>query len=573
MERRLAAIMAADVVGYGRLMEQDEAGTLAALKARRKQVLEPLVAKYHGRVFKVTGDGVLVEFASAVNAVQCAVDVQHAMAAANGDLPEDHRIVLRIGINLGDVMVEGSDLYGDGVNIAARLEGIAEPGAILISATAYDYVKNKVSVGFHELGAQNLKNIAEPVRCYRVGDTPHVSAAVAKVSTEKPSIAVLPFVNMSGDPTQQYFSDGVTEDIITELSRFHQISVVARNSAFQYRDKAVDVKQVGRELGVQYVVEGSVRKVGHRIRITVQLIDSASGNHLWAERFDRDEQEIFAVQDQVVRTIVGTLVGRLEAAGAEQANRKPPANLAAYEYVLQGNALPWGEPQTEAKRRRMYEMAIELDPGYARAHALLSHAIYLEWFRGVAGSEAALDRALELGRKAVALDENDSACHSHLAWIHLNRRSFDLAEQHFRHAIELNPNNPNPLHGMGFLLIFSGKPDEGIPWLTEVKRLDPYFDSARHWRTLGLAHFVARRYDEAIAAFSRSSTIPVWVQAYLAACYAMIEQNDRAKECTAEVARQEPNFSATRLAAKEPYRHAADREHLLQGLHKAELPE
>jgi len=221
----------------------------------------------------------------------------------------------------------------------------------------------------------------------------------------------------------------------------------------------------------------------------------------------------------------------------------------------------------------MYEKAIELDPDYARAHALLSHAIYLEWFRDVAGSEAALERALESAKNAVTLDENDSACHSHLAWIHLNRRSFDLAEQHYRHAIELNPNYPNSLHGMGFLLIFSGKPDEGIAWLTEAKRLDPYFDSARHWRTLVLAHFVARRYDEAVAAFSRATTAPVWVQAYLAACHAMLEQNDLAKECTAEVARRAPDFSATRLAAKEPYRRAADREHLLEGLRKAGLPE
>jgi len=312
VQRRLAAILAADVVGYSRLMEQDEEGTLAALKGRRREVLEPLAAHHQGRVFKVTGDGVLVEFASAVNAVQCAVDLQQAMAAANGDQPDDRHIVLRIGINLGDVMVEGSDLYGDGVNIAARLEAIAEPGGILVSGTAHEHIKNKIKVGFDDLGSQTLKNIAEPVRAYRVTGTPAVTVAASKPATDKPSIAVLPFTNMSGDPDQQYFSDGITEDIITELSRFHGLFVIARNSSFQYRDKAVDVRLVARELGVQYLVEGSVRRMANRIRITAQLIDARTGSHMWSERFDCSISELFEVQDEVARTIVATLRVRPE---------------------------------------------------------------------------------------------------------------------------------------------------------------------------------------------------------------------------------------------------------------------
>jgi adenylate cyclase len=284
MERRLAAILAADVVGYSRLMEDDEAATLAALKSRRKDVLDPLVAKHQGRVFKTTGDGVFVEFASAVNAVQCAVDLQQAMAAANDGQPDDHQIILRIGVNLGDVMVEGSDLYGDGVNIAARLEALAEPGRILVSGTAYDHIKSKVKVGFDDLGSQTLKNIAEPVRAYRVSGTPDVAVTAQKLVTDKPSIAVLPFTNISGDPEQQYFSDGITEDIITELSRFHSLLVIARNSSFQYRDKSVDIRRVARELGAQYVVEGSIRRIADRVRVTAQLIDAKSGSHLWAER-------------------------------------------------------------------------------------------------------------------------------------------------------------------------------------------------------------------------------------------------------------------------------------------------
>ena len=340
VQRRLAAILAADVVGYSRLMERDEAGTLAILKDRRKNVLEPLVARHQGRVFKVTGDGVLVQFGSAVDAVQCAVDLQQAMAASSEDLPDDRHIVLRIGINLGDVILDGNDLYGDGVNIAARLEGIADPGGILVSGTAYDHVKNKINVGFDDLGVQSLKNIHEPVRVYRISGTPRVSIAGPDVTSGKPSIAVLPFNNMSGDAEQQYFGDGITEDIITELSRFRQLHVLARNSSFRYRGQDVDVVRAGRELGVQYLVEGSVRRIGDRIRITAQLVEAESGHHVWAERFDRKQEELFAVQDQVVRTIAGTLVGRLNAAGVERAKRKQPASLVAYECVLRGDSLP-----------------------------------------------------------------------------------------------------------------------------------------------------------------------------------------------------------------------------------------
>jgi adenylate cyclase len=342
IRRRLAAILAADVVGYSRLMEQNEAGTLVALKTRRKQVLKPLVGKYHGRIFKVTGDGVFVEFDSAVNAVQCAIELQQGMAAANDDLPEARRIVLRVGVNLGDIMVEGSDLYGDGVNIAARLEGIAEPGGVLVSGSTFDYVRNKIEAAFEDLGPQSLKNIAEPVHVYRVADAPRVSGATPNVPTDKPSIAVLPFDNMSGDPGQQYLADGFTEDIITELSRFRQLYVLARNSSFRYR--GADGGRVGRELGVQFLVEGSVRRRGNRIRITAQLIEVSSGHHLWADRFDRHEEDLLVVQDEVVRTIVSTLVGRLQATRVERAKRKPPASLAAYECVLRGDSLPPNRP-------------------------------------------------------------------------------------------------------------------------------------------------------------------------------------------------------------------------------------
>ncbi len=378
---------------------------------------------------------------------------------------------------------------------------------------------------------------------------------------------------MSGDPEQQYFSDGIREDIITELSRFHQLSVLARNASSQYRKRAIDVKWVGRKLGVQYVVEGSVRRLGDRIRVTAQLADAISGNHLWGERYDRDQQDIFAVQDQIVRTIVGTLAGRLEAAGAEQAKRKLPNSLAAYDYVLRGNALPVGDVVAEAEATRMFRKAIEIDPTYGRAHALLSHALSIEWFHDMTGSDALLDLALEHAKKGVELDEIDSLNWMMLAWIHLNRKSFDLAERYYQRAVAMNPNNPWPVTCMGTLLNYSGKPEEGIEWFNRAKVLDPYFDPPWWWHMLGVAHFNARQHDKAIAAFMRSPTNPVWVRAYLAACHALTDRKDRAKEFAAEVIRREPNFTQARYIVKEPFKRAADRQHLLDGMHKAGLPE
>jgi TolB-like protein len=448
MERRLAAIMAADVVGYSRLMEADEAGTLDMLKARRRGVLEPLAAKHQGRIFKTTGDGVFVEFASAVNAVQCAVDLQQGMAAANAGEPEDHHIVLRIGVNLGDVIVEGSDLYGDGINIAARLEATAEPGGILVSGTAFDHIKSKVKVGFEGLGAQSLKGIAEPVRAYRVTGMPAVTVAPPGTSTDKPSIAVLPFTNMSGDPQQEYFSDGITEDIITELSRFRSLYVIARNSSFAFKDKAVKVQEIAKELGVAYVVEGSVRKAGSRIRITTQLVEAAGGKHVWAERYDRPADDVFAIQDEVVQTVAATLAGRVEAAGAEGLRRRPTASLSAYECVLRGNALPVGDPVDEATAHQLFEQAIALDPDYARAYAQLAISHLKRWQYGMSESSKDLDRAIDLATRAIVLEADEIVCHTALSYVQLCRRRYDEAEFHARKALALNPNRPNALAAM-----------------------------------------------------------------------------------------------------------------------------
>jgi adenylate cyclase len=441
-ERRMAAILAADVVGYSRVMGQDEAGTLARLKACRRELVDPEIVKWHGRIVKLIGDGALVEFSSVVDAVQCAAAIQRSMAERNTAVPEADRITFRIGINLGDLIVDGDDLYGEGVNIAARLEALADPGGILISGAVFDQVRNKTEHRFEALGTQWLKNIGEPVRVYRLVDAlqPVATAPTSAATPSKPSIAVLPFTDMSGDPEQRYFSDGVTEDIITELSRFRSLVVIARNSSFAFRGARIDSAEIARRLGVEYVVEGERSPGRERVGITAQLIDAATATHLWAERYDRQLADIFAVQDEVVQTVVATVAGRLEVAGAEFARRKPPESLVAYEYVLRGvEQLSREGKEHNAAARRHFEKAIELDTQYAAAHAYLALAIYVGWTTSRAPGE--LDGALVSARQALALDENDSRCHRVLRVIYAHLHQYDRAEFHSERSIALNPND------------------------------------------------------------------------------------------------------------------------------------
>jgi TolB-like protein len=577
MERRLAAILAADVVGYTGLMGTDEAGTLRHLTELRQQVLEPLIAEHHGRVVKLMGDGLLVEFASVVDAVTCAVAWQNDVAAQEAETDEDRRLQFRIGINIGDIIVEGDDIHGDGVNIAARLEDLAEPGGICLSGDAYRQSKGKIEAGFEDLGEQNLKNVAEPVSIYRIavdgsGTAAALPAKVPLPLPDKPSIAVLPFANMSGDPDQKYFSDGITEDIVTELSRFHRLAVMSAPSSSRFCGTSGTLG-TERSIGVQYMVEGSVRRLGARIRITSKLLDATTGNQLWAERFDRDIEQIFAVQDQIVKRIVGTIVGRVKAAGAERARRKLPANLEAYECVLRGKALQIGEPGLEAEARRLYERAIELDPGYALAPSNLSHMLSLEWLRDQSDSDELLDRAFELSKHAVALDANEPDCQNALGWIHLHRRSFDLAERYFRRALELNPNDAEQVAYMGVLHAFLGNPDDSLTSFQEAQRLDPFFEPSWYWTIQGVAHFTATKIEEAIAAFGRSPIMPVWVRVYLAACNALVGDASVAEEQTTDILRSVPDFSLNRFANKEPLRRNSDRERLIEGMRLARLPE
>jgi len=409
--------MAADVVGYSRLMEADEAGTLASLKYRRRSVLEPLMAKHRGRIFKTTGDGVLVEFASAVNAVECAVELQQAMSDANVDQPDDRHVVLRIAVNLGDVMAEGSDLYGDCVNIAARLETLANPGGILVSGTAYDHIKNKVNVGFEDIGTQTLKNIAEPVRAYHVmradliaAATPSIKAKSSPPLPDKPSIAVLPFQNNSGDPEQEYFADGMVDEITMALSRLRWLFVIARNSSFTYKGRSVDVRQVGRELGVRYVLEGSVRKAGNRVCITGELIDAATGAQLWSDRFEGGLEDIFDLQDKVTASVVGALAPKLESAEIERAMRKPTESLSAYDYYLRGMGIynQWSR-EASIEALSLFKRAIELDPKFASAHAMAARC-YVQRKAGgwVTDRDQEIIETAHLAKRAAELGKDDA---------------------------------------------------------------------------------------------------------------------------------------------------------------------
>ncbi len=408
VQRHLAAILAADVVGYSRLMGHDEIGTLATLRALRAELVDPKIVEHNGRIFKATGDGVLAEFPSVVNAVACAVDIQRRLEVRNADMPEDRAIRLRIGVNLGDVIVEGEDIFGDGVNIAARLEHVAPAGGVAVSGTVRDHLGNRLDLQFEDMGEHALKNIQQPVRVCRVrlADT-SVLARRALSLPDRPSIAVLPFGNMSGDPEQEYFSDGITEDITTELSRFRSLSVIARNSSFTYKGRTMKIADVARDLGVTYVLEGSVRRAGNRVRITAQLVNCETGSHIWAERYDREIADMFAVQDEITQRIVGMLAVGLEDDSLERAKRKHPENLIAYDHLLRGKRLLWTAGQNNLEARRHFEKAAATDPSSSRAYSGLAVTYQMEALdlSTAAEGKGAYDMAFDAAERALALDE------------------------------------------------------------------------------------------------------------------------------------------------------------------------
>ena len=513
VQRRLAAILAADVVGYSRMMEADEAGTLARLKTLRSELFDPKTEQFGGRIFKNTGDGALAEFGSAVDAVQCAVEIQRRLAQRNSKEPENRRIILRIGINLGDVIVEGEDIYGDGVNVAARLEGLAEPGMVYVSGSVFDQVVGKLDAAFDDLGEQKVKNISKPVHVYRARGETGEEATYGDVSAvaslpDKPSIAVLPFNNLSGDPDQEYFADGMTEDIITALSRFRSLFVIARNSTFAYKGKSLDVREVARDLGVRYILEGSVRRVGERIRITGQLIDAETGNHLWAERYDRKLEDIFAVQDEVTEAIVAAIAPEIGDVERARAQRKPPDSLDAWGLYQRGLTAYYSSTE-EAFRSAIehFDRVNEVDPTFAPAFAMAAGARvrYVLHFEPVDRDEH-LNQAREKAYKATTLDPRDPLCLLHEGRVHSMLGHHDAAISKVEEAIALNPNDALSRFNLGVVLCTAGRTKEAIPHIDHAMRLSPrdvFLTGMLTHRAFCL--FDLNRYEEAFEWVHRAS--------------------------------------------------------------------
>src|SRR5712691_3744711 len=499
VERKLMAILAADVAGYSKLMGADEEGTLARLKAHRHRLVDPKITKHRGRIIKTTGDGLLAEFPSAVDAVRCAVEVQRGMIAGNVDVPPKKKFRFRVGINVGDIMLHGGDIFGDGVNVAARLENLAEPGGICVSGRVQEDVRDKLDIAFEDMGEQKLKNIARPVRVYRVRLNEAISRAEPALTLpDKPSIAVLPFQNLSGDPGQEYFADGITEEITTALARLRGFFVIARNSAFTYKGRTVDVKQIGRELGVRYVLEGSVRKVGRRVRIGVQLADAGTGREIWAERYERALAGLFTLQDEIAASVVVAVEPQLYAAESERVQQKSPGRLDAWDFVIRALSHMWRLTRNDnAAALDLLSAALRLDPTYARAlglHAWLSLWHVHNGF-STAGLAATLPSAAERARAAVASDRNDAWARLALGFAHMYRREHTDAIEELHAALDLNPNFALGHSCLGLTLAYGGKGDEAVGCFEQAMRLsprDPFFSVFAGARAF--AHFMAGDY-------------------------------------------------------------------------------
>ena len=583
VNRKLAAILAADVVGYSRLMASDEEGTLAALKWHRQTVLEPAVAAYHGRIVKLIGDGTIVEFASVVDAVNCALSVQRS-----GDLLQEEnlhqpKIVLRIGINLGDVIIEGDDIYGDGVNIAARLEPVAEPGGICISSIVNESIGNRIDVRFQDGGQVNAKNIDRPIRIWRW----HPGTAEAAVTNGQRSsngapqthaaIAVLPFTNMSGDPEQEYFSDGISEDIITDLSKIAGLTVIARNSSFTYKGRSVDVRTVGRELGVQSVLEGSIRRAGNRVRITAQLIDATSGGHLWGDRYDRDLTDIFEVQDDVTRRIVDALKVTLSPAEKERLAVSKTSNLAAYDYLLRGREFMLGNERnrkTFEQAITYFKKALEHDPNYSQAYACLGFAHIFDYQnRWTDDPDSSLPLANQYAREAIEKDPNEPLARCVSAMAASLEKDLDRARSEIDVALSLNPNFALAHNLRGSNRIYSGQPLEAIPEIEQGMRLDPAL-SSQFLHFLGMAYLLAEKYETA-AALLRQRILLVprtdFSRALLASALGHLGEFEEARQVWGELKDINPNYAFADHVGRQPFRREEDIERIAGGLRKAQL--
>ncbi|HEY1299313.1 MAG TPA: adenylate/guanylate cyclase domain-containing protein [Stellaceae bacterium] len=538
--RRLAAIIAADVVGWSRLMEADEEGTLAALKAIRRELTDPRIEEHRGRIVKTTGDGVLVEFASVVDAVRCALAVQQEMAAHNAGVPEDRRIEFRIGINLGDVILDEDDIYGDGVNLAARLEALAEPGGICVSRVVRDQVRDKLDIAFEDLGEQQVKNIARPVHVYGVKpDRAHPDPPQIALP-DKPSIAVLPFANLSGDPEQEYFADGMVEDIITALSRIRWLFVIARNSSFTYKGRAIDIKRVGRELGVRYVLEGSVRRGGNRIRITAQLIDALNGAHLWADRFDGALEDVFALQEQVAASVAGVIEPALKSAETARSATRATSDLTAYDLYLRASTLLRSSAKQVREALRLIEQAIARDPAYGPA---LGYAalVYARLLMDERSEDPAADAAKgeDFARRALAVAGDDPGILVNAAFA-LAYFGEDIGAMTalLDHALALNPSFARGWSISAVVRYWAGQPDIAIEHAKTALRLSPRANVGPSLLTIGIAQFVSRRFDEAarnlLLVIQEDPSFP-FPYRYLAACYAHMGRREDARNIVARL--------------------------------------
>ncbi len=618
-QRRLTTIVVADIAGFSRLVGTDEEGTLTAQRKHRAELIDPLLEQYNGRVANTAGDSLLIEFPSVVEALRCVMAVQEGMAQRNADVPIERRIEYRIGINVGDVVAEGKDLLGDGVNVAARLESLAEPGGIYLSRTARDQVRDRLAVDLEDLGEFEVKNISRPVRVFRVlPEGQEAKAPKKQVSTkwmfsaaavvvlvliasggawwwsvqpdlkpadpakmafplpDKPSIAVLPFAHMSDDPKQEYFSDGITEDIITDLSKVSGLFVIARNSSFKFKGKSVDVRDVGRDLGVRYVLEGSVRKATDRIRISAQLIDAATGHHLWAERYDRDLKDVFALQDEIAGMIVKALEVKLTEDEQQRVARRYTDSLEAYDYFLRGRGYRGGHTkEANAQARRLLERATELDPKFAGAYAELSLIRFVEWWVHRPDEPQVLERAFELAQKAVVLDASLPLAHTNLGWLYLWRKKYDRAIAEGQRAIAIDPNYADGYLFLGEILTFASRPEEAIGLSMKGMRLDPH--SLWHYLLhLGHSDYLMGQHEEALANLKRSVTLNPDYPAthlWLAASYIELGREEEARAAVAEVLRLSPRASLQFYRQKFHYKDPAVLQRFLDALRKAGLPE
>ena len=618
-KRKLTAILSADVVGYSRLMDDNEEATVRTLNAYRDS-MRALIQQHRGRVVDTTGDNLLAEFTSVVDALNCSVKIQHELTERNTELSSERRMAFRIGVNVGDVIEEKGRIYGDGVNIAARVEALAEAGGICITGRAYDQVKNKLEFGYHHLGEHSVKNIPEPVRVYKVLMEPEaagkvlgekrktrrwitLSAAIVLVIgigglagwylylkqskridpasldrmaytlPDKPSIAVLPFNNLSGEPEQEYFSDGITNDLITALSRFGDLLVIASNTVFTYKGKAVNVKEVGHELGVRYVLEGSVQKAGDKVRINAQLIEATSGHHLWAEHYNRDLKDLFALQDEIVQILVAQLAVKISTTEQARAMRKDTANLEAYDYLQRGREYYRRITRSaNRKARQLFENALELDPNYASAYVGLGWTYFQRVSYGwTEFADQSLQHALDLAHKALSLDESNASAHRLAGHVYTFRAQYNLAINEIQQAININPNDADSYRNIGWVLLWSGKVDEAIRNLEKSLRLDSS-SVGNPLLHLGMAYYLKGRYQDAQSALERGVIQQPNFVGYhiaLAATFAQLGRHADAKRSAEKVLRLNPFFEVDNWGTA--FRNQPDRAKIIEGLRKAGL--